>query len=79
MENQDTKDLKKINIPWIKTEGATLPINKSCLCLRKHKLICNLYFDGLNWMDDGYDSKGTRIFIDVTHYVTMDSFEVPNQ
>jgi hypothetical protein len=78
MENQNTEDLKKIYIPWKKTEGVKLPINKSCLCLRKGNRICNLYFDGVNWKDDGYDSKDTRIFIDVTHYVTMDSFEFPN-
>ena len=69
--------LATIFIPWIETKGAELPINKSCLCLRNGKRVCNLYFDGLNWKDDGFDSKDSRVFTDVTHYALLECIALP--
>lgn len=69
--------LATVFIPWIETKGAELPINKSCLCLRNGKRVCNLYFDGLNWKDDGFDSKDSRVFTDVTHYSLLECIALP--
>lgn len=64
---------------WIETKGQELPINKSCLCLRNGARVCNLYFDGVDWKDDGFDSKGERVFTDVTHYILVESITLPER
>lgn len=64
--------LGTVILPWIGVDEQMPPTNRSCLCLRNNTKICNLYFDGMNWMDDGYDSKGIRKFKDVTHWIALD-------
>lgn len=66
-----------INIPWKDIATNELPVFKSCLCLRNGLLICNLYYNGYNWLDDGYDSKNERIFKDVTHFIELKYFKLP--
>lgn len=61
---------------WIKV-GENIPVNSSCLVLRRGSKLCNLYFDGKNWMDDGYDSKQERVFTDVTHYIELKNIPLP--
>lgn len=65
------------NSIWTTIDESMPPNNVSCLCLRNSKRICNLYFDGKNWMDDGFDSKGERIFTDVTHWVRLENIPLP--
>jgi hypothetical protein len=61
---------------WIKASG-DIPLNSSCLAHREGGKLCNLYFDGTNWLDDGYDSKQERIFKDVTHYIELKNIKKP--
>lgn len=80
-ENNQALQLHKTNVnrcflPWIEV-NENLPINSSCMVLRNNKRICNLYFDGKNWMDDGFDTNGEKIFTDVTHYIELKDIVIP--
>ena len=61
---------------WVKIND-NIPINSSCMFMRNGGKICNLYFDGANWMDDGYDSKQERVFKDVLYYVELKDIPTP--
>ena len=56
---------------WNETAKSLPNVNKSCLVIRQNTKLCNLYYDGSNWMDDGYDSKSERVFTDVTHWILL--------
>ena len=60
----------KIYIPWIEIkENTPIPQTKNLLCLRKGTLTCLLYWDGKVWQEDGYDTKQSKTFDDVTHFI----------
>lgn len=63
---------------WKELKTNKAPLLTSCLCLRKGKMICNLYFDGRSWWDDGYNSKKDREFDDVTHWIDLKDIPLPN-
>jgi len=63
---------------WKDLRNNKPPLLTSCLCLRKGEKICNLYFDGESWWDDGYDSKQERIFNDITHWIKLSDISLPN-
>lgn len=50
---------------------------ESCLAIRNNTQICNLYFDGYNWLDDWYDSRGEQVFTDVTHWTLLSHIPLP--
>jgi hypothetical protein len=62
---------------WNKTEKCLPNINTSCLVLRQNTKLCNMYYDGKKWMDDGYDSKQERVFEDVTHWILLSDVPLP--
>lgn len=64
-------------IKWIDINKQKPKFMESCLCVRKNKNICNLYLDVQWWMDDGYDSKQSRIFNDVTHWIYISDINKP--
>jgi len=63
---------------WKELKTNKAPLNTSLLCLRKGNRVCNLYFDGKNWKDDGYDSRSERNFDDVTHWIGLKDIPLPN-
>ena len=62
---------------WNDTAKSLPNVNKSCLAIRQNTKLCNLYYDGSNWMDDGYDSKSERVFTDVTHWILLSDIPLP--
>lgn len=62
---------------WNETVKSLPNVNKSCLVIRQNTKLCNLYYDGSNWMDDGYDSKSERIFTDITHWILLSDIPLP--
>ncbi len=63
---------------WNDIKEVKPPVLESCLCIRKGDKMCNLYFDGKKWMDDGYNSAGTKEFEDVTHWIRIKDIQRPN-
>jgi hypothetical protein len=79
----DNSALRKTNVMpcfsslWNETSKSLPNVNKSCLAIRQNTKLCNLYYDGSNWMDDGYDSKSERVFTDVTHWILLSDIPLP--